>query len=55
MSFVEHILLAFSVLVSAFYLVAGGYVAIRQWIRNRAAAKAEAFAAKVKAAVASAS
>ena len=52
MSFVEHVLLGFAVLVSAFYLIAGGYVSIRQYLRTRGAKKAEAFAAKVKSAIA---
>ena len=51
MSFVEHIMLGFAVIVSAFYLIAGGVVSIRNYIRSRGIKKAEAFAAKVKAAI----
>lgn len=51
MSLFEHVALLFCTVVCSFYLAAGGYVAIRSWLKARAAAKAEAFAAKVKAAI----
>ncbi|MFP1780348.1 DUF1378 family protein [Lonsdalea quercina] len=42
MTFIETIMLYFSTFVSILYLIAGGWVAVRNWFKSKAAAKAQA-------------
>lgn len=49
MTFFESVLLYFSAATSAFLLIAGGWVKIRDWFKTKAAAKAAAVAAAAQA------
>ncbi|WP_313506779.1 DUF1378 family protein [Kosakonia sacchari] len=49
MTFFESVLLYFSAATSAFLLIAGGWVKIRDWFKAHAEAKAEAAVAAAKA------
>lgn len=49
MTFYESVLLYFSAITSAFLLIAGGWVKIRDWFKAHAAEKAEEAAAAAKA------
>lgn len=51
MTFIETIMLYFSTFVSILYLIAGGWVAIRNWFKAKAAAKAQTQADAIEAAV----
>ncbi|MFP1728010.1 DUF1378 family protein [Lonsdalea quercina] len=42
MTFIETIMLYFSTFVSILYLIAGGWVAVRNWLKSKAAAKEQA-------------
>ena len=48
MTFIQITLLYFSATVSTLYLIAGGWVAVRNWFKTKAAAKAEAAQAAAK-------
>ncbi|SCC62057.1 DUF1378 family protein [Kosakonia oryziphila] len=49
MTFYETVLLYFSTVGTAFLLIAGGWVKIRDWLKTKAAAKVEAAAAAAQA------
>lgn len=49
MTFYETIMLWFSTIVSALYLIAGGWVKIRDFIEAKAQAKSDAIEAEVQA------
>jgi hypothetical protein len=49
MTFTESLMLYFSAVGTAFLLIAGGWVKIRDWFKTKAAAKVEAAAAAAKA------